>query len=373
MAFIMKKKENTKNKQKSIKNLSQKGFSILELLAAMVIFLIVSASIYGLLRIGTVDRNRATSRSDILKNARIALHLIGRDAFNAGLGYNRRGARVPDNFLKNSFNVKEDADNTRDLLTAIISGDNLFGNTLLSDPNVKTDMIAFCTRDMDYNKGNAIEIKDVSVANSTTAVVETTLSDGASAVNNFNLFLLEAVNTQVAVIATGKSANTVSFSPAGPLGLNQAYDGVGNNASILRKCTAIITEDCTNYSATSMYKFDLVSYRIKEDGTLVRTVHGNNTAGGAGEQLVEQSLAYNIEDMQISYVLESGEVTDKPTAGSDNLVGTADDVEDNNNFIRQINVMIKVQSTDIDEKTRKPLKITLNATYSARNLEYDAK
>ena len=123
----MNKKEIIKNK----KRVNQKGFSLIELLAAMIIFLIVSVSIYGLLKVGTVDRNRAGDRSDIIKNARMAIHLIGRDAFNAGFGYSRQGARVPDNFLKNTFNLKPDADTERDLLTSIVTGDNLFGNTLL--------------------------------------------------------------------------------------------------------------------------------------------------------------------------------------------------------------------------------------------------
>jgi prepilin-type N-terminal cleavage/methylation domain-containing protein len=369
----MKKKENAEIEVNLPKKINQEGFSLVEVMVAMIIFLIVSASIYGLLRLGSADRNRASSRSDILKNARMALHLIGRDAFNAGLGYNRKGARVPDNFLKNTFSLKPDADTKRDLLTAIVTGDNIFGNTLLSDPSIKTDVIAFCTRDLAFNQGKTIEIKDVSASGSSTARIETKLADGASAVKNFNLFLLESVNTQVAVIATGKGANTVDFAPSDPLNLNQAYDGSGDNASILRKCSATITEDCTDYSATSMVKFDLISYRIKEDGTLVRTVQGNNTSGGAGEQVQEQLLAYNIENMQISYVLENGEVTTAPTAGPDGVVGTVDDVEENNNFIRQVNVRITVQSTDIDEQTRKPLKITLNATYSTRNLEYDAK
>lgn len=369
----MKTKKCFENKKKNFDPCNQKGFSLIEVMMAMIIFLVFIGVVYGMLRVGTVDRNRASSRSDILKNARMAVHLIGRDAFNAGLGFNRKGARVPDDFLKNAFKLKPDADNSRDLLTSIVSGDNLNSNTLLSDPNIKTDVIAFCTRDLAFNGGRTVEIKDVSVSGTSTARIQTKLINGAAPVNNYNLFLLESINTQIAVIATGKSSDTVDFAPTDSLNLNQAYDGNGNNASILRKCSQLIVEDCTDYSATSMVKFELISYRIKEDGTLVRTVFGNNTSAGSGEQIQEQLLAYNIEDLQISYVLKNGEVTTAPTAGPDGVVGTIDDVESNNNLIRQINVMVRVQSTDIDEQTKKPLKITLNATYSTRNLAYDVK
>ncbi len=66
---------------------SERGFTLLEMLVAMVVFLIVTGSIYGLLQVGRIDRNRAGRRSDIMKDARAAIHLIGRDALNAGLSY----------------------------------------------------------------------------------------------------------------------------------------------------------------------------------------------------------------------------------------------------------------------------------------------
>jgi prepilin-type N-terminal cleavage/methylation domain-containing protein len=81
----------------------QRGFSLLELMIAMVIFLIVTAAIYGLMQVGRIDRNRSSRRSDVMKNARVAIHLIGRDALNAGFGYHRRGAIAPDNFLSTTF------------------------------------------------------------------------------------------------------------------------------------------------------------------------------------------------------------------------------------------------------------------------------
>jgi prepilin-type N-terminal cleavage/methylation domain-containing protein len=115
--------------KKSLSN-SEKGFSILELLVSLVIFLIVVSSIYGLMEIGRINRNRSSRRSDILKNARIAVHLIGRDALNAGHGYHRRGAVAPDGFLSSTFGLNPDVDTDRDMITSIVVGDNLFQNNL---------------------------------------------------------------------------------------------------------------------------------------------------------------------------------------------------------------------------------------------------
>ena len=89
-------------------------------------------------------------------------------------------------------------------------------------------------------------------------------------------------------------------------------------------------------------------------------------------QITIQPLAYNVQDLQFSYVLEDGTVTDNPVAGPDGALGTADDDQDAVNRIRQLTVSVRVQSTEADERTRRPEVITLNATFSTRNMDYDA-
>lgn len=357
---------------KSAERGREAGFSLLELLIAMVIFLIVTASIYGLMQVGRVDRNRSSRRSDVMKNARVALHLIGRDALNAGYGYHRRGAVVPDNFMSSTFGVTNDADNARDMLTAVVAGNDLFSNNLSA--TAKTDIIAFAFRDADFNGGLPIELQNVSAPSGTPAVarLQTKSATGASAAQKWDLYLIESDTSQIAMMATNiAGANMIDGAPGDPLGMNQALNGTGAAGSVLRKCTSTADENCTTYLATAK-KFNLVSYRVKDDGTLVRIIYGNNTGAGSDQQKQELPLAYNVEDLQFSYVLENGIVTDNPSAGPDGVIGTADDEPEEFNLIRQINVTIKVQSTEFDEMTKKPITITLKATYSARNLEYDA-
>ena len=122
---------------------SQMGFSLLEMMVSIVIFLIVTGAIYGLLQISRIDRNRSSRRSDMMKNARTAVHLIGRDVLNAGLGYHRRGAVVPDNFISTRLGVPTDANVDRDILTSIVVGNNINTNSLNTDTTVRTDLISF--------------------------------------------------------------------------------------------------------------------------------------------------------------------------------------------------------------------------------------
>lgn len=368
--------------------LSEQGFTLLELMIAMVLFLVVTGSIYGLLRVGRTDANRASQRSDLMKNGRLALHLIGRDVLNAGLGYNRSGALVPDDFITTKLGLTPDDDTDRNTLTGITGGDNVFPNILADSLNDKTDVIAFAYRDLEFNPDPDPDIKSrylIGIVNATNgggatnarAITQTATADspGADAKNakKFDLYLLESGTSQLAVMATDTdNKGYIDFANADPLGINQPFNITGEGGSLLKSCTATITEDCTTYSAdkkTTIYslkRFFWVSYKVKSDGTLVRIVYGNNRDGLATEQIQETPLATNIKDLQFRYVMSDGSVTDNPAAWGDTPKAV------NFNLVRQVLVTIKIQSDEVDEQTRKPLTLTLTGAFSTRNIEYDA-
>lgn len=359
------------NKAKS--DHGQSGFSMLELMIAMVIFLIVTGSIYGLLALGRYDRNRSSRRSDVLKNARVAVHMIGRDVLNAGLGYHRRGAIVPDNFNSTQLGVPPDVDAARDMLTSVVIGNNINTNNLSATAGLKTDTIAFAYRDVDFNGGNTIDLLGVGPG-ATAAVPRLTskTATGAAAAQPYDLFLIESDTSQVAVMATAvNGSNTIDLAPGDPLGLNQALNGSGTAGSLLRQCTSSTDTNCTTYSATAKRIF-LVSYKVKPDGTLVRVVYGNNRGAASTAQIQELPMAYSVEDFQIKYVLDDGTVTDNPSVGADGIVGTADDDWQGFNRVRQLTISIKVQSTDADDRSGKLESISFTSTFSTRNLGYDA-
>lgn len=337
---------------------AESGFSIVEMIVAMVIFMVVIGTVYGLLQVGLIDRNRSSRRSDVLKNARAAVHLIGRDTLNAGLSYNKSGALVPDDFISTHLGIPVDTDSERDTLTSIIGGNNLFFNILNSDPAVRTDLIAFAYRDSNFNAGNVISLKDAGAVSGAPETVRLqTTTAGATNTREFDMYLVESDSSQVAVMATGRpDLNQIDIAPGDPLNMNQPLNGTGTSASLLQKCTATVTENCTTYVA-SVKRFFWVAYRVKSDGTLVRLIFGNNTGAARNEQIQEMPIAYNIEDFQIRYVLEDGTTTDQPA---------------NFNLVRQITVVLKVQATENDEQLGVPETITLTSTFSTRNLEYDA-
>ncbi|MBC7900952.1 MAG: prepilin-type N-terminal cleavage/methylation domain-containing protein [Saprospiraceae bacterium] len=363
-------------------NVGEKGFTLLELVVAMVIFLIVTGSIYGLLQVGRIDRGRTSRRADILKNARVATHLIGRDALNAGLSFNTNGAITPDDFLSTRFELgAPDVNLERDSLASVFAGDNLFTNDLITTPGQATDIVTFAFRDMEFNGGDTISLSNIEPADGDAAIVrlKTLSATGAAPVKLHGLYLVESTTSQIAIMATGKGDDFIDAKIGDPLGLNQPLNGVGQNGSMLVKCPEIEEQDpplpppenCTTYNAT-LKKFFLVSYRVKQDGTLVRISYGNNDDALATEQIVERPLAYNVEDLQIKYLLSDGRVLDNPGAGPDLDYGNDDDTPEEYNFIRQIMITVKIQATEDDEQIGQRQTITLNATFSTRNMEYDA-
>lgn len=350
---------------------SEKGFSLIELMVALTIFFIVLGAIYGLLQVGRLDRNRASRRSDAMKNGRAALQLIGRDALNAGLGYTRFGANVPDNFLNSQLGFAADNDNSRDLLTSVVPGNQVNASTLQTD---NTDMLAFVYRDVDFFGGASISLSGATPASASgNTVTVTTLEDISAGANAgktvpaiHDLYLAEANGIRTIVMATAIPATkSIRFAPGDPLLINQALNGsTADTVSVLRQCTATVTINCMNYPG-SLKRIFLVTYRVSNNGTLIRTLYGNNTGANAASQIQEQPIAYGIKDLQIRYTTVGGITNDDPT-DYQTPEGAA-----RRNDIRQVTISLTAQD-GIDEATGKPNYVILDGTFSTRNLEYDA-
>lgn len=389
------------------KQLSQAGFSLLEMLIAVSLFIIVTGSIYTLLELGRSDRSRTSRRGDTQKNARIAMYLIGRDVMNAGLGYHKTGALVPDDFLANRLSVPIDVNATRDTLTSVACGNNVFTNKFLPSGQ-KTDAIAFIYRDLDFNGGKPIVVIDEVGSSGATKVVfqlptptptpspapSKTPSFNAttnfSNVSNNDLFMAETKTSQIVGIVTSKDATNyrLNVDSTDNLGLNQERNkkDASNNfiGSLFRKCTSTSDTNCTSYDGTQtgglvLKKIEMVSYQVTNDGTLVRTIYGNNKDGTVAEQIQQRAIAYGVQDFQIRYQMVDGTIVDDPVAGADGIrgvnpgTGTSDDLPTNMNNVRYVSIALTVSSTELDEKTGEAEVIVLNSTFALRNMGYDDK
>ncbi len=354
------------------KEAGQAGFTLVEVMVSIVLFMICTGAIYGLLKVARSDRTSSSQRMDVMKNLRVALNMIGRDTLDAGYSYQKNGGLVPNGVVALRIGVPADTDNQPDYLVGVISANNLNTNLLQTTQN--TDAISFVYRDTTFNSNQTLPITGA-VQNPTNVVrLEISPNPGVptnSVCNVHDVYLIESQSSAAIGMVTDVPTTTgntkyIRFANADPLGVNRSWA-----TSLLRTCASSADTNCTNYPAT-LKRVIWVSYKVQSDGTLVRTVFGNNSTGSASQQIQTMPLAYGIENLQITYVMDDGTVTDDPAAGPDGIRGTTDDTQLNLKLVRQVTVTLKAQSPDVDPRTGQKVKVTLSATFSTRNLGYDA-
>jgi prepilin-type N-terminal cleavage/methylation domain-containing protein len=354
----------TKNFKHPAERKSEKGLSVIELLIAMAVFLIVMGSVYGILKIGNASRTTINSRSENIKNVRMAINSIGREAVNAGLGYNRIGGNVPDDFTNDNFMLPADKDRDPDLLTAISAGFNI-SESDLSKNGEKNDVVAFAFRDFQFNDGFPIIINNVEEDGN--QLILKTPEGICVKCRPFDLFLIETGDGKQAVILSTDVVNNNSIVLGGekdPLHINYGK-GKGKESSTVKKCKPSIKTECIDYGSTTVIakKIYLVSYSVTADGTLIRTTYGNNTGAGADEQIFRQPIANGVRSFKIQYLLSDGTVTTDPSV--------ANTQKEKCNDIVQIEVTATVDpDSSIMGKVTSDA-IVLTSTFSTRNLKYD--
>lgn len=350
---------------KQIKAHGQAGFSLVELMVSIVIFLIFMSAIYGLLRIGAIQKTAASSSTEVIKNARLSLNTMGRDAVNAGFGYSRVGGYAPDNILNLRLGIPADSDSTHDLLTAVISGNEVNTNTLL--PSGKTDVISFIFRDTNFNSGQPIELVDAG-NDGGAGVVITTADDSTYFTKPYDLFLIsDGSRTALGLVTevpTGGKTLRFQTGASDPLKVNMPYTGTVNTRSKLIACDEFEVDNCMNYSnRVHAKKVNWVSYKVTSDGVLTRVIFGNNTDKTAAEQIQVLPIAQDVQNFQVKYLLRDGTVTDDPSSNGTNQA--------NLNNVVQIDVTITAKVEVIENGVTIKSVVNIKSTFSTKNLSYD--
>jgi type II secretory pathway pseudopilin PulG len=363
------------NKEHQIIN--ENGFSLLELVFSMLIFLAITTAVFSLLQLGRRDETRTNEQVDSLKNARVSTYLIGRDLMNAGLGYHKTGAFVPVIFLNTTLGFTKDISGKRDVLTSISVGNDISPNTI--DPSRKNDVISLIYRNLAFNNGTPIKVID-EVSTDSNGIVLKTSPGGTVGVNPYDVFIAEGTTTQVLLVVTAvdTGSDRLTFTFGDTLKVNQLRSGGASHYydSLLRRCTSVTDEHCTTYDADidgtlRLKKVIWMSYKVDTNGTLVRTVYGNNTGAPKEEQIQVQPLINNIKSMQFEYAMKDGSISNDPAAGVDLIRGTDDDDQTNMNLIRQVTLNLEIEGYKRDEQTGEKQVLKSTTSFSTRNLQYD--
>lgn len=340
------------------------GFSLLEVVVAMVLFMVVTGSIWGVLQASSLTRGSVNQQVSLAKNVRLGLNVIGRDTYNAGFGYPLRNTVVlPDNRVGTLIGVPNDPDTSRDTVPPILAGNNITLNTFNPVANTRTDQVTFLFKDSTFNLvgvgANAVsQPLNINAATTTSGIDNVVPISGSNTACRVNDIYLISGNTGSTLgMATSLSGTTaVQFANGDVLGFN-----LTGTSGPLRSITV----------PASMQRVKMITYFVAADGTLTRREFGNVPPPAPTVAFVDEPLVYGVENFQIRYVMDNGTLTDNPSAGPDGIAGTADDIQANLAAVRQIRFTINVRSIDLNSAGQ-PYRETMTSTFSTRNLGYDA-
>ena len=342
---------------------SRGGFTVVEMMISMAVFIIVMGAIYGLLEVGRNGRLNTNQRWEVLQNVRIALNAVGRDAINAGVDYPNLGAMIPSGKLT-LVGGANDGDGNPDFLTPVFAADGV--NPVNGTP---TDQVTFLYVDDTFNivapsttgtsiPANAISDQTVSptVVTIPAGIIGRTIPPDPFSIGD--IYVISGQNAVALGMLTAKSGSTLTFASTDPLGLNSSLANAALNRVV---------------APASIQRVRMVTYYVADQdglgngtGTLMRRIYGGfDTAANRPLNWADQPLAFGIENMQIQYVLATGLVIDSPAVNQ---------MED----IRQVRVSISVRSPDADPKNRDPIthmplpfRSTVTSSFSTRNLVYE--
>jgi prepilin-type N-terminal cleavage/methylation domain-containing protein len=348
--------------------IGEAGFSLVEMIVSIVIFLIVTGAIYSVLQVARQGSTTVNRSVELSKTVRVGMNLLGRDTYNAGYGYplpETSTVVLPDNRITALLGIPNDSDTTRDTVPPIIAGNNITLNSFNTTANVRTDQVTLLFKDSTFNLVGADPEKRVS----------TPLSINAASTNGSGIDEIVPV-----------SGSTTSCS------VNDIYLIVGNTGSTLGLSTALEAPnkiqfanlDVLGFNQTgasgplrgivvpaSLFRVKMVTYFVTADGILTRREYANAPVAAPPVAYVDEPLVYGVENFQIKYVMDDGSLNDNPSAGADGIVGNADDDEARLSNVRQIRFTIDVRSLEF-EPGGSPVRTTMTSIFSTRNLGYDA-
>ncbi|HEX8736703.1 MAG TPA: prepilin-type N-terminal cleavage/methylation domain-containing protein [Pyrinomonadaceae bacterium] len=345
----------------------EQGFSLLEVVIAMVIFIIVTTAVYGVLQLAQRNRLLVNQQVQSTKNVRFALNLIGRDTYNAGFGYPMNSTVVlPDNKISTLLNIPNDFDTSRDTVPPILAGNNVNANTFNTTAGTMTDQVTFIFKDSTFNlvgaPGSEVSqpLNINAATTNATGIDEIVPISGSNAACRKNDIYLVTGNTgsALALVTALSGTNIVQFSNGDVLGFNQTGTG-----GTLRGIT----------TPASMQRVRLVTYFVTTDGILTRREYANVPPTGTNPPInwTDEPIVYGVENFQIKYVMDDGSLSDNPSAGPDGVPGTADDLQSNLAKIRQVRFTVNVRTNELDHRNQ-PYRVNMTSTFSTRNLGYDA-
>jgi len=330
----------------SQETLSQKGFSLVEMLVTVALCSLAMGGVMELFRQGVNIHSASTQRFEMQQNARVALNLMAQDFSIASTGFVDGGIQLPTG--SGSTNPKRGCSSsscgtwdylTDDRMYAITPGDGM-GPTI---GGAATDMVTLVYRDPELATLSAATLASI---NSTGTQITTQAGATAGIVANDVLMLCNSLGCAAGVVTSVASgSNQINFAASDPLSFNQSTISVGNIKSISNSGV---------FPPTTAYRILAISYYIESSTMrLMRQVSSHPPV----------PVAEIVENLQITY-----DTFDDATLAATANLPTAGDVP---NQIRKVNISINVRSPQPETRNGRYDRFAAKTSVSIRNLSFN--
>src|SRR5262249_39426363 len=338
----------------------ESGFTVLEMLVAMILFAIVVGAIYGLLEVGRSARFNSMQSNEVAQDVRVGLNTIAKDVLNAGVNYPYAGSIMRSNWLTANLSLPAGSVN----LTPVIPGNqiNTLTNTQTST-TTRTDQVTFTSTDNSFHVtgglSTPLNISFMNTARSWLTCASANDADFCSLGDVISVFSPNNGNGVVALV-TGKATNvstndTLVVAASDPMAINDLSLTPSNMVNTL-------TPPATGAGAAQ--RISRVTYLVGDEGsgrgtgTLMRRTWGEIDSSGTVLSFLDRPLAFDVTAMTIQYYLQDGTISANPAVTAFHN-------------IRQLTVNISVRSPRRDPRTGQFYIETLTSTFNTRNLGFE--
>ncbi len=339
---------------------NDRGFSLLEVLVALVVLIIVTGAIFALMRDSMKTSKSALELTDAQESVRTAHEHINRDLINVGDGLNSiNNIRVPVNFVTNYLTLNPVTDPATPgfiNLALLTSDNNVTPNTpvlgTLPAANVRsapllTDRVSILQ----------LERPEIFVP-ITLAAGALTPATGFAAVSAADIdrfavgeiYFIQSGIGGIFVTVTdrqgvGSATPFLVFGPGDAFGLNSAAQ------------LNVITAGAT--LPVSICRMKIVHYYINDNGLLMRRVFGVRNAG-----FNESVIAEHAVSLQFRYFLNLRDAAGNSAQPEAQLTTAEQQVE-----TRQVEVTLSMETPHTLENGQRQ-QITMTTSTSVRNMQF---
>jgi prepilin-type N-terminal cleavage/methylation domain-containing protein len=367
---------------------TQAGFSLIELMVAMTVFLIIAGGAFALLSNAVRVSSTTFEMTDAQESLRFAQEYINRDLIIAGDGLEEvTGIRLPTGFVTNYLTADQISPSGGFVNIEMMSPDNDVAASFLTPLNppgaagtgltvlAGTDRISMIARDPSFEAVAVQGNTGTPVKNSPTMAVATPSTgpritinfQNAGEMNRFQIneiyyFSSSDSKRRTFAAVTGKNnggGNNVTFATGDPYGLNPSTTA---NAPV-----QWISMDGATMTGFTISRMQIITYFVqaKTTGNVTSGLLTKRVIGVPGRGYTDSVIAEHVTGLQFRYQLNMRDTNGEMVAPVSQFSAASEMIT-----VRQVEVTLTAESTHRINNNVRPT-ITSTTATSIRNLQFN--